>query len=166
MYAADDATGERLRAVLAQSEYSSERWAAADYDGRRAMVENLSRDVAQAMGVPHVPVAWEPPEGKGPLGPNTSGVYYSDQGVIALNPILLGQGGPPSGTLIHEYRHSYQDEAANRDYDCELVVPDAKREEWGDNFTVENYKRPEIDWDAYRNQPIERDARGMAGLAT
>jgi hypothetical protein len=165
MYAADDATGERLRAVLAKPEYSSERWAAADYDGRREMMEDLSKEVAEAMGVPNVPVSWQPPEGEEPFSPNTRGAYYDKQGVIALNPALLGQAEPPSDTLIHEYRHAYQDEASDRDYDRELVVPDVKRKEWGDNF--DDYKdQKTYGWKAYRDQSIERDARGMAGLAT
>jgi len=66
-------------------------------------------------------------------------------------------------TYAHEFRHSYQAEQATR-YDKlqfrNLVDNTEAAKEWSEN--LRDYKTPDEDYDAYRNQSVERDARDFA----
>jgi hypothetical protein len=66
-------------------------------------------------------------------------------------------------TYAHEFRHSYQTEQANRYNKPQfqnLVDDTEAAREWSEN--LRNYIGPNEDYGAYRDQPVERDARGFA----
>jgi len=66
-------------------------------------------------------------------------------------------------TYAHEFRHSYQAEQATG-YDKpqfrNLVDDPELAGRWSQN--LKRYTSPEVDYDAYRNQAVERDARAFA----
>jgi len=98
-----------------------------------------------------------------PEGYISYGSYTPFTKRITLNKNLLSE---PGGiylftVLIHEARHAYQHEAAKSN---KHTVSDETRQIWKDNLKRKNYKTSERDgYDAYRNQPVERDARWFAG---
>ena len=61
-------------------------------------------------------------------------------------------------TIMHESRHAYQDFAIN--YPEQVSVDKATIKMWKDNF--KNYISPELDFEAYCNQPVEKDANEFA----
>ena len=88
------------------------------------------------------------------------GSYHPWTKRITLNKDLLSK---PEGitlftTLIHEVRHAYQYEAVKSN---KHTVSAETRQTWKEN--QKNYIKPKPDYDAYYNQPIERDARAFAG---
>jgi len=68
-------------------------------------------------------------------------------------------------TYLHEFRHSYQHEQANR-YEkpqFQNLVDNAESASlWSENF--KNYVPPKTDFDKYQNQIVERDARSFSGF--
>jgi len=82
---------------------------------------------------------------------------------VTLNKDLLSK---PEGiylltVLIHEVRHAYQHEAAKSK---KHEVSDETRHIWKENLKRKNYKTEKRDgFDAYYNQPVERDARWFSG---
>ena len=61
-------------------------------------------------------------------------------------------------TIMHESRHAYQDFAVNHPEQVSVDVETIK--EWKENFL--HYIRPEFDFEAYVNQPVEADANDFA----
>lgn len=100
---------------------------------------------------------------RAPEGYITYGGYAPFTKRITLNKKLLSE---PEGiylltVLIHEARHAYQHEAAKSN---KHTVSDETRQIWKDNLKRKNYKTSKRDgFDAYRDQPVERDARWFAG---
>ena len=99
-----------------------------------------------------------------PLNSNTKGGYNRITGTITINNKILDR--PDSivllRTLVHEVRHAYQAEAAYKNK--HPAVSEETRNVWKNNF--KNYNQPTKFWkdnyDAYRNQPVEVDARWFA----
>jgi len=94
----------------------------------------------------------------------TYGGYNPNTRRISLNKKLLSE---PGGimlfeTVIHEVRHAYQHEAA---FGNKHNVSNETRAIWKHNLRPWNYKRPgrsDKSFDAYWNQPVEKDARDFA----
>lgn len=64
-------------------------------------------------------------------------------------------------TLFHEMTHALQWQSvlhAAGSSKTDLGFPREQVAEWADNFLPGHYVRPEVDFEDYRNQPIERDA--------
>ena len=61
-------------------------------------------------------------------------------------------------TLLHESRHAFQHRCVKHPESCD--VSPKVIEEWKDN--QKHYIRPEDDFVAYENQPIEKDANEFA----
>ena len=92
------------------------------------------------------------PENLGAVNPATK--------QIDLNADLLKEDDPQLAmeTIMHESRHAYQDFAVNHP---ELVSVDMETiKTWEYNFT--HYIRPEFDFEAYVNQPVEADANDFS----
>jgi len=91
----------------------------------------------------------------------TIGGYNPTTKRITLNKRLLNT---PDGirlfeTVVHEVRHAYQHEAA---FGNKHTVSAETRAAWKHNLRFWNYKRPgrsDKSFDAYWNQPVEKDAR-------
>lgn len=90
------------------------------------------------------------------MDPENLGAFNPETKQIDLNADLLKDGDPERVmvTIMHESRHAYQDFAINHP---EQVSVDANTiKEWQNNF--DHYIRPEFDYEAYVNQPVEADA--------
>lgn len=94
------------------------------------------------------------------MEPENLGAFNPVTKQIDLNAELLKEDDSQRvmETIMHESRHAYQDFAINHP---ELVSVDAETiKEWKDNFT--HYIRPEFDFEAYVNQPVEADANDFS----
>ncbi len=119
--------------------------------------------------------------------PSTGEIIGSDYG-IRMNEDGMNErdeklfGDDPKAALetySHEFRHSYQAEQAGRfEKGFKTDNPEQARE-WSENNKGDNYRRPpdsELaktdpekyfqEYEAYRNQPVERDARDFASQLT
>lgn len=94
------------------------------------------------------------------------GVYRGDEIVIDIDNLRDSDGEKVLTTLIHETRHQIQWEMVERyriARDDVQLPPDISLDqvkEWDRNF--DNYIQSEDDFEGYRKQPIERDARDFA----
>lgn len=81
---------------------------------------------------------------------------------IDLNANLLRDGNPEEvmKTIMHESRHAYQDFAIKHWEEGKVSVDEATVRIWKDNFA--HYISPEYDFEAYCNQPVEKDANDFA----
>lgn len=90
------------------------------------------------------------------MDPEDLGAFNPITKQIDLNADLLKENDAQQvmETIMHESRHAYQDFAINHP---EQVSVDAETiKTWEYNFT--HYIRPEFDFEAYVNQPVEADA--------
>ncbi len=79
------------------------------------------------------------------------GFYHHGSHSMHINEYNLNDNKETADTIAHEMRHAYQYQRAEileNDRDIEFMV----------NNTPGNYIRPEVDFDGYRNQSVEKDA--------
>lgn len=94
------------------------------------------------------------------MSPGNMGAYNPETNTITLNSRLLVTESPNElmDTILHESRHAFQQYAVEHpdrvSVDRETVAL------WKDN--MDYYIRPEWDYEAYKNQPIEADADKFA----
>lgn len=97
------------------------------------------------------------------MGPRSMGAYNPENNTITLNRDLLEKESPEKlmSTILHEARHAYQHYAIEHpdwvNVSAETIA------EWKENFDY--YIRPEYDFNAYVNQPVEVDADCFADMA-
>ncbi len=91
---------------------------------------------------------------------NEWGAFDVETKEIVLNSNLLVDSNPEKvmKTILHETRHAYQYFAIN--YPDKVYIDDDTLKAWKDNF--KHYISPELDYEAYRNQPLEKDAEDFA----
>jgi hypothetical protein len=152
---------ERLRGVEA---LSSDRWRAADSMERQRALRSANAILADSFGEPSSDVVFYPENGPyakllgDKLPVMTDGhVDVLPDGEIGnitlddrfLDPTRCSEPREALNTLCHEYRHVYQlDVAARPESPNETANPD--------------YVESKQDFDAYKNQPVERDSRTFA----
>lgn len=158
-----DAAAERLNQI---EWLKPETWGQLDEYQRRVALDLAGRELADVYHCPEPPVLFDDAG-----DPNLRGEYRDDDYYIKVNRAaevdydkLLGDDATEAlRTYAHEFRHSYQVEQATR-YDKpqfrNLVDNPGTAKEWSEN--LRDYKAPDEDYDVYRNQPVERDARGFA----
>ena len=97
------------------------------------------------------------------MGPRNMGAYNPENNTITLNRDLLEKENPDKlmSTILHEARHAYQHYAV--EHPDRVTVSAETIAEWKENFNY--YIRPEYDFNAYVNQPVEADADSFADLA-
>jgi hypothetical protein len=131
----------------------TERRVALEYAGRSL------RDAYQCPDPPLIPESFPEYDGKTLLGQYKDGDYD-----IEMNErILDGKDAEEAlRTYCHEFRHAYQHEMVQR-YDSgtfrHLVHDKDAAEQWSHNLNGNGYQRPEVDFEKYREQPVELDAR-------
>ena len=91
---------------------------------------------------------------------NEMGAYNPENNTITLNSKLLRMDNPDElmSTILHESRHAHQQYAV--DHPDKVSVSEETIAEWKEN--MDYYIRPEWDFEAYINQPIENDADKFA----
>ncbi|HIZ99845.1 MAG TPA: WXG100 family type VII secretion target [Candidatus Janibacter merdipullorum] len=140
-----------------------EAWAEYTPEERQAILEQKIREDAEALGIPEPTIIWDDSMSSSSYG------GWND-GVVTLNPDKLDQ---PifMHTVAHEMRHALQGEAVRQYEDRSLWdkfwgnhpdYPDGTSpeqvKEWKEN-SGPGYIGSEEDFDAYFDQPVERDAR-------
>ena len=145
-------------------------WATMSDDERRAVIEEIAEERAREAGIDDFEVRIEDLEDEDGDGtdddPNTDSRGSWSEGDRVLR-IDEGNLDDPSiiGTVAHEVRHAEQHKAVDglpwwwwEEYEGPEGVSQEQAEEWQENF--DDYKTSEDDgFDAYHNQPVERDAR-------
>jgi len=149
-------------------------WASMSDDERRRVLEHIAEQQARDAGVDDFEVRVEDLEDADGDGkdddPTTDsrGSWSEGDRVLRVDeddladPTILG-------TVAHEVRHAQQHKAVDdlpwwwwEDYDGPPGVTQEEAEEWRDNFA--DYQTSEDDgFDAYRDQPVEKDARETGG---
>lgn len=90
--------------------------------------------------------------------PRTCGTYEFREKKIVINRKLLENPFNAIHTELHEIRHAIQHDAVvnpeKYSFDTQML------DQWRNNMTC--YIRPELDYEAYRSQPIETDAETWA----
>lgn len=91
---------------------------------------------------------------------NECGAFDVETKEIVLNSNLLFDSNPEEAmkTIMHETRHAYQDFAIN--YPDKVYIDDDTIKAWKENF--KHYISPELDYEVYCNQPLEKDAEDFA----
>lgn len=94
------------------------------------------------------------------MDPENLGAFNPETKQIDLNEDLLLKDDPREvmETIMHESRHAYQDFAIN--YPEQVSVDKETIDMWEYNFKY--YIRPEFDFEAYVNQPVEADANDFS----
>ncbi len=94
------------------------------------------------------------------MGPRNLGAFNPITKEINLNANLLKDSDPQQvmETIMHESRHAFQDYAINNPE--RVSVDDETIKVWEYNFT--HYIKPEYDFEAYVNQPVEADANDFS----
>lgn len=149
-------------------------WAEMSDEERRRVIEHIAELRAREAGVDDFEVRIEDLEDQDGDGvdddPETDsrGSWSEDDRVLRIDE---GNLDDPTilGTVAHEVRHAEQRKAVDdlpwwwwEDYDGPPGVSQEEVEDWRDNF--DDYKTSDDDgFDAYRDQPVERDARETGG---
>ena len=94
------------------------------------------------------------------MDPENMGAFNPETKQIDLNADLLKDSDAEQvmETIMHESRHAYQDFAVN--HPEQVSVDTATIKTWEYNFA--HYIKPEFDFEAYVNQPVEADANDFS----
>ena len=156
----DKAMAKELKTMMKSDRYSQKNWKKASVEERKQILRDLFNEMQAIYGVSLSLLTIEPI----PSDPGyTTNGYYSDfyRGVW-INEDLLSDPSHYNkimNTMVHEMRHAYQHEVVRNPKN--FMVDEETVKEWSDNF--ENYKTTAKDgYSAYRDQPIEKDARQFA----
>ena len=159
---ADKQMQKEMRKLLKSERYSSKTWKKASVAEREQILRELFQDLQDIFHIEVDNLYIEEIESL--PGYITYGYLIPSNGKmsVTLNESLLSD--PQNyerimNTMIHEMRHGYQHSVVEHPENYE--VTDETVESWRANFN--DYKRTEYDgYEAYRNQPVEKDARGFA----
>jgi hypothetical protein len=161
-YAQDCYMKEQIAALLAQSQYSEAAWNAADADGRKQMLNDFMNDVAEIYGVDintTINFTNTPPSG----GTINYGSYTNSKQRININEYIINNRSNSydlMNTVVHELRHAYQHQAV--EHPEKFIVTQETLDRWECNF--DNYVSSGDDFDLYREQGVEIDARDLESL--
>lgn len=166
---------------------NSEKWKTMSIDDKRLALQSASRELGRAYNSPEPPLETKnmgDPSAQGEYGDGYSynaktddvvgsdyGIRMNEDAVTRRNEKLFGENPKEViRTCSHEFRHSYQSEQAHA-YEKGFKVDDVEQARtWSENF--KDYKNPPAaelaqtdperyfkEYEAYRNQPVEVDAR-------
>jgi hypothetical protein len=152
-----------------------ENWQAAEFSERFAALEQLEHTLAREEGRPpcsiqnaemesHECGAFS--ESKGARLPDGE-LNPGEPHVIQINDSLIENNDPRAAveTIAHEGRHCYQVDSV-RNPELHPEVSAETRQIWEENLIPENYVKPSDDYAAYKDQPVEVDARSHAESVT
>ena len=161
--AANEAMKKQMKDVLRDSKYSKWNWEHSSIEERKRILQDYMNEVIRIYGLQDVDttIHWDP-EATYEQSKITWGYYSPDYQTVTLNEsVLSGRYGNWDSydlleTIGHELRHAYQHEAVN--HPDRFTVSQGTLDTWSHNF--DNYLDADTyGFEAYRNQPIEVDAR-------
>lgn len=134
--------------------FIKEKWSCKDTKYREDSLCLLSANLAIVMGIPHIGISFFE-------GMQSNRGYILDDDYIYINQDVLTDANymmDAIDTVLHEMRHKFQKEAIifPEYYD----VAEQTAEIWRKNF--EHYVDSKWNFEAYLNQPVEKDAREFA----
>ncbi len=160
--AADAAMKKKLWEVLQDEKYSPENWDKSSVEERKKILQDYMNEVIAIYGLKDVKtkIRWDN-NATYTEGSITWGYYTHGTHSVTLNERALTDsvGGWDSYDLLetvsHELRHAYQHEAI--DHPTDFMVSKETIDSWNDNF--KHYISSSTDYQGYRDQAVERDAR-------
>lgn len=160
--AANAAMKSDLWRTLQDEKYSQKHWDNAGIEERKQILQDYMNKVITAYGLKDVKssINWDP-NAKYSSRSITWGYYSHGNHTVTLNERVLTDsvGSWDSYELLetvsHELRHAYQHEAI--DYPTDYMVSQETITRWKKNF--DNYINSDKDYEGYRRQPVEVDAR-------
>lgn len=162
--AADQAMRKELYKVLQDEKYSPENWDQASVDERKKILQDYMNEVIKIYGLKDVKpeILWD--SNATYTNQSITWGYYTDSthGVTLNERALTDSCSTWDSyelleTIGHELRHAYQHEAISRPAD--FMVTKDTISKWNDNFN--NYINSSTDYQGYRNQIVEQDARSF-----
>ena len=130
--------------------FDQERWNELSFEERTEAIDSLINSVAKDLKLENKPdVKYYCSDKLGDYGG-----YAASENIIYINKSNLEDATEVVDTIAHESRHCWQYEMAEKYPNS----PDGKR--FAENF--KEYIKPQDDYIAYRNQPVEVDAREYA----
>lgn len=162
--AADKAMKSKMRNVLQNKKYSKENWDSSTIEERKQILQDYMNELIAIYGLRKVKtkIKWSDKDTYTEKS-ITWGYYQDITHTVTLNELALSDsvGNWDSydllGTVGHELRHAYQHEAVKNP--TNFMVSKETIDKWKNNF--KNYIDGDTDYDRYRNQPIEVDARNF-----
>ena len=150
---------DEIHTLSQKTEYSLETWRNASDDEKRKMLLACIKEIEAIYGVrlSDVYFIYEEPNEEGMI---RLGFYSSGDNSVTINEYVIQEYGVEDGydsvfdTVLHELRHAYQFAAVADSSKFEVSTETINT--WREN--INNYVGAE-DFEAYRNQPIEVDAR-------
>jgi len=159
-----------IKVINQMEEYSLDTWEAASTEERKAILQQYMNELQNVYGIDvKDDINFY---NKAPEDGLISNGYYSHKGVIfskkevSINEYIIENFSAKQSydkllnTVRHELRHGYQHAAV--DQPEEFIVSSDTVESWKENFN--DYKNSEDDYEAYRSQPVEADARDFGGV--
>ncbi len=154
---------EQIAAILAKSEYSQTSWDAADTEERKEMLNNFMNEISSIYGVtPNQTINFTntPPSD----GTINYGSYSHGSQTVNINQYIIDNYSNSynimTSTIVHELRHAYQHQAIENPE--KFIVTQETIDIWECNF--DNYVSSGDDFDLYREQSVEVDARDLESL--
>jgi len=150
----------------------SSKWEKMSKEERLGVISNIYDDLASKYGLEKVPINVEDLPDKKIwffTWSDSKGQYRGDQIQIDIDNLLSNDGRDLLDTVVHEIRHQIQHLSAilfRENGDTATLPSGVSLEQarlWSENFKTENYIEPQDDYQGYRDQPIEQDARNFAG---
>lgn len=160
---------QRREQALRESRQSiQERWDKMSLAERKKWLKQWYKDLCKTLGIP--PVTFKvkdlpDPEGKDALGVFSTGIIFGLFPSISVD-IDNVKGNDPFqllDTIAHETRHQYQHYLVKHPDKRPDHISEEQIRAWKENF--DNYIKPQDDFEAYRNQPVEKDAREAGDAA-
>lgn len=160
--AADLAMKKELYQVLQDEKYSVDHWDQASVEERKQILQDYMNEVIRIYGLKDVKtsIVWDD-KAQYSSSSITWGYYTHGNHRVTLNEQALTDsvGTWDSYELLetvsHELRHAYQHEAV--DHPTRYLVSKETIDSWKTNFS--NYISSGDDYEGYRAQPVEVDAR-------
>ncbi|TQK72486.1 hypothetical protein [Nocardioides sp. SLBN-35] len=140
----------------------SRDWETMDDEERRKVLERIANRLADQYGIEDFEIRFEDLEDEDGDGtddnPSTDshGSWSEDDRVLRID---INDVDDPAtiSTIAHEVRHAAQHKYVDDYPDLPPGVDPDEVEDWDENF--DDYVDPDDDFDGYRDQPVESDAR-------
>jgi uncharacterized protein YukE len=140
-------------------------WEKKDLDERKKWLEDWYNELCEKLGIPPTKFKvedLEDPKGKDAKGVFRAGIIFGLFQSMTID-VDNVEGNDPIDvldTIAHETRHQYQHYLVDHPDKRSDNISLEQIESWKENF--DNYKKADDDFQAYRNQPVEADAREAA----
>jgi uncharacterized protein YukE len=157
-------SAEQIRAIaISDTRQSLQKyWNGMSLKERKKWLEEWYRNLCMKLGIP--PTSFKVKDLYDPEGKDARGVYAIGLWLGLFSSMTIDidnvKGNDPFEvleTIGHETRHQYQHFLVEHPDERPDDISKEMIHSWKQNF--DNYRRPEDDFEAYRDQPVERDAR-------